>query len=345
MSTRPGFKRSKTLPFKIKNLKRVLRTLTLVPSQENDEELIEMWEAMKHQEKSTLPSILKLEMQPEVRWERRPFLVDYLIQVHNHLSLAPETLYLALNLVDRYMSQVTVKLQYYQLLGLTALWVAAKYTDSAHIPPQKLSDLCSRQYDANNFAQMERHLLKTLGWRIGHPTAEEFLRIIIKRKECARDGAEWIARFLMELTLFHERFIEYGPAIIAEAALYFAKRILNLSQPTRRAADPCLQCAQLMDELCLQSVSRVVHDKYACEARYKASIRVKAWADAGNTLTLSPISSTHSELYAQKHCLPTPPSEGRIMHLDVMPPQRRVLLPEFLDANDENKIPDGMLTP
>lgn len=35
----------------------------------------------------------------------RPYLVDFLIEIHQQHRLRPETLYLALNIVDRYVSK------------------------------------------------------------------------------------------------------------------------------------------------------------------------------------------------------------------------------------------------
>lgn len=44
----------------------------------------------------------------------------------------PETLYLMVNLLDRYLSQVNIKKSEMQLVGLTALLLASKYEDFWH---------------------------------------------------------------------------------------------------------------------------------------------------------------------------------------------------------------------
>ena len=43
-----------------------------------------------------------------------------------------ETLYLTMNLLDRYLSQVPVQKNEMQLIGLTALLLASKYEDYWH---------------------------------------------------------------------------------------------------------------------------------------------------------------------------------------------------------------------
>jgi cyclin B len=44
----------------------------------------------------------------------------------------PETLYLMVTLLDRYISQVEIKKSELQLVGLTALLLASKYEDFWH---------------------------------------------------------------------------------------------------------------------------------------------------------------------------------------------------------------------
>lgn len=56
----------------------------------------------------TAPSVDLIEQQPELAWYMRPYLIDFLIEVHQQHRLRPETLYLAINLVDRYVSKRVV---------------------------------------------------------------------------------------------------------------------------------------------------------------------------------------------------------------------------------------------
>ncbi len=37
--------------------------------------------------------------------------------------------------------------------------------------------MCCNAYDESAFAQMEGHVLSTIGWTLGHTTAESWLRI------------------------------------------------------------------------------------------------------------------------------------------------------------------------
>lgn len=59
----------------------------------------------------------------------RTILVDWLIEVHHRFELMPETLYLAINLIDRFLSVKTVPRRELQLLGISAMLIAAKYEE------------------------------------------------------------------------------------------------------------------------------------------------------------------------------------------------------------------------
>lgn len=125
-------------------------------------------------ELQTLGDLSLIDSQPELDWRMRSYLIDFLIEVHSHARLRPETLYLAVNIIDRYVSKRVVLKKHYQLVGCVALWIAAKFEDAKHAIPC-LSDLvvsCCGIYDESAFIQMESHVLSTLGWVLGHPTAE-----------------------------------------------------------------------------------------------------------------------------------------------------------------------------
>ena len=98
--------------------------------------------------------------QPELSWEMRPILIDFLVEVHFARRLRPETLYLAINLLDRYLSKRVVLKKHYQLVGCAALWIAAKFEDSKDAVPslEYLTFMSGEAYEESHFVQMVRTL-------------------------------------------------------------------------------------------------------------------------------------------------------------------------------------------
>jgi hypothetical protein len=67
-----------------------------------------------------------MDSQKDLAWKTRGILTDWLIQVHTRFRLLPETLYLAVNVIDRFLSARVVSLAKLQLVGITCMLLAAK---------------------------------------------------------------------------------------------------------------------------------------------------------------------------------------------------------------------------
>ncbi|KAK0731405.1 cyclin-like protein [Lasiosphaeris hirsuta] len=192
-----------------------------------DEYLEDIMQHMRHMEDETLPDANLIDMQREIQWFMRPYLVDFLIEAHAAFSLLPETLFLTVNLLDRYCSKRVVYKQHYQLVGCAALLIAAKYGDKKDRVPQinELNNMCCGLYDAGMFTQMEMHVLNTLDWNIGHPTVDFFTQLIVAEERDSRE-VEHMAAYICEIALYHRDFVSTKPSIMARASLALARAIL-----------------------------------------------------------------------------------------------------------------------
>lgn len=211
----------------------------------------------------TLPDISMIDTQPEIEWTLRPYLLDFLIDTHVALRLQPETLFLAINLIDRYCSKRVVYRKHYQLVGCTAMWIAAKYEDKKRRVPtlKELSHMCCNTYEPDMFVQMERHVLNTLSWSVGHSTVESFLNIyvdqgldeegcpFIPNSDLSDDQDEspapfssagtgfhqsksptvhHVASYLCEMALYHRELVGFSANTLALAAYILSLHILGV---------------------------------------------------------------------------------------------------------------------
>ena len=65
--------------------------------------------------------------QKDINTTMRAILVDWLIDVHIRFKLVAETLFLTVNILDRYLQKVQVKRDTLQLIGVTAALISCKY--------------------------------------------------------------------------------------------------------------------------------------------------------------------------------------------------------------------------
>ena len=70
-----------------------------------------------------------MDSQPDINAKMRSILVDWLIEVHRKFELMPETLYLTLNIIDRFMSVKAVARRELQLVGISSMLLASKYEE------------------------------------------------------------------------------------------------------------------------------------------------------------------------------------------------------------------------
>jgi hypothetical protein len=96
-----------------------------------------------------------MEEQPDISEQMRLILVDWLVSVHRRFKLLQETLFLCVYIVDKYLSMNRVSREKLQLVGVCALFIAAKYEE---IYPPELSEFTNttaRAYSTSDILTME----------------------------------------------------------------------------------------------------------------------------------------------------------------------------------------------
>ena len=76
-------------------------------------------------------------VQTEIKDTSRAFLIEWIIDVHRKFRLTPEALYVAVFIIDQYMSKKKLLKSQLHLLGVSTLLISAKYEE---IYPPSLQD-------------------------------------------------------------------------------------------------------------------------------------------------------------------------------------------------------------
>jgi hypothetical protein len=211
-----------------------------------------------------MPDVTSIDIQEEIQWFMRPYLLDFLIEAHAFFQLLPETLFLAVNLLDRYCSRRVVYKRHYQLVGCASLLIAAKYGDKKDRVPtiRELKSMCCALYDEEMFTQMEWHVLNTLDWVIGHPTVESFLQIALT-EDFEDFEVQHMAWYICEIALYHKEFVSTRPSVMARASLALARGILSRPEVSDGAWDHVENLTLLSLSQHLSQISSVLSRKYA----------------------------------------------------------------------------------
>lgn len=170
-----------------------------------------------------------LERQAELSVSMRAVLVDWMVEVQENFELNHETLYLAVKLVDRYLSLATgCPKARLQLVGATALFVACKFDERCPPSVRDFLYICDDAYGHDELIDMEGQLLKVLDYELGMPLSYRFLR---RYARCGQLPLETLtlARYVLESSLLDYSLVDQRESKAAAAALLQALLMKGLS--------------------------------------------------------------------------------------------------------------------
>jgi hypothetical protein len=96
----------------------------------------------------------------------RGVLIDWLIDVHKKFKLKEKTLFMAVNLIDRFLQIVQVRKQNFQLLGISCLFLASKYEEIYPPPLKEYSYVCADAYTNDQLKLMESDVLNLMNFKL-----------------------------------------------------------------------------------------------------------------------------------------------------------------------------------
>ena len=201
----------------------------------------------------------------------RAILVSWLVEVHLKYKLLPETLYIAVNLVDRFCASQTVARSDYQLLGVTAMLIACKY-EEIYVPKiNEFVDITDNTYTREQILELEFRILKELDYNVTFPTTYRFVERFHHITDGPREVFE-LACYLLELCLVEVRMNRWLPSRIACSALYLSRKMLKAVHAWPRSLAETTQLSEKAvressREICL--LINLAHQRKVFEPIYK----------------------------------------------------------------------------
>ncbi|KAM5181571.1 cyclin-A1 isoform 1-T2 [Mantella aurantiaca] len=173
------------------------------------------------------PKPYYMKKQPDITSTMRTILVDWLVEVREEYKLRNETLYLAVNFLDRFLSSMSVRRGKLQLVGTAAILLAAKYEEIYPPDVDEFVYITDDTYTKKQLLHMEHLLLKVLAFDLTVPTINQFLLQYL-HKHTLSTKAEHLAMYMAELTLLEvDPFLKYIPSLTAAAAYCLANYTIN----------------------------------------------------------------------------------------------------------------------
>ncbi|KAI0904788.1 cyclin-like protein [Ustulina deusta] len=245
----------------------------------------EIFEYLRDLEVKSIPNPQYMDHQDDIGWRTRGILIDWLIEVHTRFHLLPETLFLTINIIDRFLSKKVVQLDRLQLVGVTAMFIASKYEEVLAPHVANFKHVADDGFTEEEILSAERFILGTLNYDLSYPNPMNFLRRISKADNYDIQ-TRTIGKYLMEISLLDHRFMAYRPSHVAAAAMYLARLIFDRGDwdetiayyagYTEEEIEPVFEL--MVDYLARPVIHEAFYKKYASKKFIKASLVTRNWA-------------------------------------------------------------------
>ncbi|CAI9115443.1 OLC1v1016345C1 [Oldenlandia corymbosa var. corymbosa] len=225
-------------------------------------------------------------VQKDINANMRAILIDWLVEVAEEYRLVPETLYLTVNYIDRYLSGNVMDRQRLQLLGVACMMIASKYEEICAPQVEEFCYITDNTYFKDEVLEMESAVLNYLKFEMTAPTVKCFLRRFVRAAqgmvvhEAQSLQLECLANYIAELSLLEYSMLCYAPSLIAASTIFLAKYILapanrpwnsTLRHYTQYQPSDLHDCVMALHNLCCSSYNSslpAVREKYS-QHKYK----------------------------------------------------------------------------
>ena len=194
--------------------------------QNADEYFDDIVNELKNNEEKFLPEFNYMAKQKDINNRMRAILIDWLIDVHLKYKMVPQTMYISVNLIDRYLSKNETSRVKLQLVGVASMFISSKYEE---IYPPELKDfvyITDKAYVKSDVLDMEYKMLTSLNFDVTFPTQWSFLEIFRKKLNINQKTFN-LAWFFLELSLINSKMLKYKYSQIAASAIMIAIKALN----------------------------------------------------------------------------------------------------------------------
>ena len=187
----------------------------------------EIFSFLKSNEKLNMPIYKNINLnKTEISEKSRKILIDWIISVHAKFNLLPNTLFLTINLIDRIIEKNVAYINSFQLLGTTALHIAAKYEE---IYPPEINDyifISNKAFSKEDVIEMENFILDKLNFDILCISPYVFLdRLYFISRENNID-VYYLSSMFIEFSFLSIEIMKNKQSLISASMFYLALKFI-----------------------------------------------------------------------------------------------------------------------
>ena len=160
--------------------------------------------------------------------KHRGVLIEWLSNSSAKWQQNDETLFLSINIIDKYITKKKISLEKFQLIGIASYFIAAKYE---HMSIQFLDDLvisCKNIYTHKDIIKMEYDILSTLNFDICFISSYKFLAYFYFFGKFKNNKLFYLSQLILEICSLNIEIMSISQSKLALCSLLIAKKCLQI---------------------------------------------------------------------------------------------------------------------
>jgi len=169
--------------------------------------------------------------QSEIKPHMRKVVTDWMLEVCQDRNCHADVFLMSCNMMDRFLSQLSIKKGQFQLVAAATIFIASKLVDPCPVSSMDLIYYTDNTYDITEILEMELLILSKLKWDLSAVTPYDFLEHLLRllteggailESDVLRRKTENV--IMLCATEF--RFSMYPPSMLSSAAIAAAAQVL-----------------------------------------------------------------------------------------------------------------------
>ena len=163
-----------------------------------------------------------------INQEKRKFIIESIIYQSFLWKLNPDSAYLMVNIMDRYIHKNRIKNNEYELIGLASFLIATKYEDIYAPDAQTLTKIFSYKYHYEDILDTERKILKSLDYCILYTSSYKILNLLYYLSNIENIHMKNFAGMFLEMSLTDLDLLKYSQIKRAIGCFILSKKIFGI---------------------------------------------------------------------------------------------------------------------
>jgi hypothetical protein len=165
----------------------------------------------------------KSELNPEMR----TVAVDWLVLIHQKIFKFKEnTLFLTIQIFDRYLSITSLSIEKTELLLLTSFMLASKYNEIDYVNMQETLQLSQNKFTKEQIIEMESEILIKINFEVLAPTMCEYFKLFASYLNLSEEKINH-GFYILNIVLVDFHMLEYPNFMLALAVIKLITKKMN----------------------------------------------------------------------------------------------------------------------